>query len=213
MLRAGAALWLLGAGGGRHSTLAHLQGGSLGSSGGPGPGTHQQRSAGSDHSPEWGPCCRHSSGALTVPALQEADMPKGSDASLAAQPLLSYTFCTEDGTPNPHHLEPHRRHALSGLRDKVLPWAVSQQAGPTTRREQAPQPTNQATRPPQGIPLSSESDTHSGTSPAWTLPSLPPGSGPRLSMLQGPPHRRGKPSQGLQGPKDSSGRAPGALLL
>lgn len=212
MLRAGAALWLLGAGGGRHSTLARLQGSSLESSGGPGPGTHQQCSAGSHHSPERGPCCRHSSGALAVPALQEADVPKGSDTCLAAQPLLSYTFCTVDRTPSPHHLEPHRRHEgeASPLRVEGQGAAPnSEQTGWAKNQERASSPAHH----PGHAATPNESDTHSGTSPAWTLPSLPPGSGPQLSMLQGPPHRRGKPPQGLQGPNDSSGRAPGGLLL
>ena len=101
-------------------------------------------------------------------------MPKGSDACPAAQPLLSYTFCTEDGTPNPHHLEPHRRHegAASPLGVEGQGAAPgSEPTGWAYNQERASSPAHH----PGHAAASSESDTHSGTSPAWMLSSLPPG--------------------------------------
>lgn len=91
-----------GQGGRTLSTLARLQGSSLGSTRGPrARHTHTcSNTAGSDHNPERGPHCRHSSGALGTPA-READRLKGSEACLAAQPLLSCPFCTVDGPPPP----------------------------------------------------------------------------------------------------------------
>lgn len=91
----------------------------------------------------------------------------------------------------------------------MLPRAVSQQAGPTTRRGASSPPHR-----PGHTATPSEGDTHSGASPAWTLPSFPHGQGPGSPCSKALPTEEGLQGlQGLQGPNDSSDRAPGSLLL
>lgn len=88
----------------------------------------------------------------------------------------------------------------------MLPRAVSQQAGPTTRRGASSPPHR-----PGHAATPSKGDAHSGASPAWTLPSFPHSQGPGSPRSKALPTEEGL--QGLQGPNDSSDRAPGSLLL
>lgn len=121
-------------------------------------------------------------------------MPKGSDACPAAQPLLSYTFCTEDGTPNTHHLEPHRRHegAASPLRVEGQGAAPgSEPTGWADNQERASPP---ATRPPRVRAIPTVAPHQPGRSPV-----SPQGQGP------GSPRSKALPTEEGSLPRDSRG--------
>lgn len=107
------------------------------------------------------------------------------------------------GPPAPttwSHTEDTRvRPALSGLRDKVLPPTVSKQAGPKTRRGQAPQPTIQATRPPRMRAIPTVAPHQPGRSPV-----SPQGQGPSSPCSKALPTEEGslpRDSRGLMTPQ------------
>lgn len=123
---------------------------------------------------------------------------KGQTPARQPSPCSPTPSAQRMGPPTPttwSHTEDTRvQPALSGLRDKVLPRAVSQQAGPTTRREQAPQPTIQATRPPRVRAIPTVAPHQPGCSPV-----SPQGEGP------GSPCSKALPTEEGSLPRDSRG--------